>query len=99
LEDLDLSISEKQQETIDALGPEFLGLVDEYFLSESIDENRKVFRLVLSALLNPEFKSYDLPMGFYVLRIKSLVKSGKLISEGNMDYPQYSEVRLSKIEK
>jgi hypothetical protein len=36
----------------------------------------------------------EVPVGFFVRRVKALVESGKLESKGSLDYMRFSEVRL-----
>lgn len=84
----------EQQAVADSLSPDFIQAIDDELISHASRMNRKVARLVLSAMSNPKLRFPGLPDLFYAQRIKVLVSKGLLISEGNLDYTQYSEVRL-----
>ena len=84
----------EQQAVANSLSPEFIQAIDNELLSHASSMNRKVARLVLSAMSNPKLRVPGLPDLFYAQRVKVLVSKGLLISEGNLDYMQYSEVHL-----
>ena len=84
----------EEQAVANSLSPEFIQAIDDELLSHAISRNRKVARLVMSAMSNPNLKVPGLPDLFYAQRVKVLVSKGLLVSEGNLDYMQYSEVRL-----
>ena len=84
----------EQQAVADSLSPEFVQAIDDELLSYAATTNRKVARLVMSAMSNPNLRVSGLPDIFYGQRVKVLVSKGLLIADGNLDYMQYSEVRL-----
>jgi hypothetical protein len=53
-----------------------------------------VARIVGTALTNGPEELAEVPDSFFARRVKALVESGKLESQGNTDYMRYSEVRL-----
>lgn len=87
-------MTQDQQSVANSLSLEFVQAIDDELISYAISRNRKVVRLVMSTMSNPKLRVPGLPDLFYAQRVKVLVSKGLLISEGNLDYMQYSEVRL-----
>ena len=84
----------EERAIVDSLGGEIVNKVDEELMSHARAHNRKVQMLVMLAAAIPEFHELNLPFQFYVERVRHLVNEGRLVAEGNLDYMQYSEVRL-----
>jgi hypothetical protein len=90
----DPPLTSEQRAIVDSLDDEFLKRVDETLLSHAKKRERKVAMIVGLAMSSSEIRISGLPDIFYAQRVKKLVEAGKLVSEGNLDYMRYSEVRL-----
>jgi hypothetical protein len=93
-EPADTCLDDEEQQCAAGLTEEQVRLVDELLLSDCASSWRKVARIVGTALTRPPAELADIPIGFYVQRVKALVAAGRLESEGNLDYMRFSEVRL-----
>lgn len=84
-----------EQATVAAsLSPELIGKIDACLLSFVIEHNRKVARVVGSAMMDKTLRAPGLPDLFYRDRVKVLVEKGLVVADGNLEYMRYSEVRL-----
>ena len=79
-----------------SLSPELIERIDACLLSFVVGYNRKVARVVGSAMMDKTIRVLGLPDLFYRDRVKLLVEKGLIVAEGNLDYMRYSEVRLPK---
>jgi len=77
-----------------SLGEEFIARIDAELLKHARSQPRKVAMLVGLAMSNPSVRVAGLPDVYYAQRVRSLVAKGVLLSEGNLDFMRYSEVRL-----
>ena len=84
----------EQQAVADSLTQEFIQRIDNALLSHARPRERKVAMLVSLTMSDPELRVPGLPDLFYAQRVRALVEKGALIAEGNLDFMQYSEVRL-----
>jgi Protein of unknown function len=69
--------------------------IDAVLLSCTSHEFRKVSRVVGSAMLQLKSRFPEIPDIFYSLRIQHLVSNGLLVSQGNLKFMRYSEIRIS----
>lgn len=84
-----------EQATVAAsLSPELIEKIDACLLSFVIEHNRKVARVVGSAMMDKTLRVPSLPDLFYRDRVKALVEKGLVVADGNLEYMRYSEVRL-----
>lgn len=90
----DPELTKEQLLIIQNLSETELNEIDEMLISGATERNRKVARIVGSAMMNLDGRVEGIPDVFYAQRIKKLVNEGRLIAEGNLDYMRYSEVRL-----
>ena len=79
-----------------SLSEEFIARIDAALLSWATTYNRKVARVVGSAMSDRSIRVPGLPDLYYAQRVRSLVQRGLLVAEGNLDYMRYSEVRLPR---
>ena len=95
LDDPDTLLDQEGQESVSRLTGQDLKLIDETLLAGAGPSWRKVARVVGTTMtqLNKQFPG--VPDGFYAQRVATLVQSGKLHSQGNLDYMRFSEVRLA----
>ncbi len=87
-------MSPEQQAIADSLTQEFIQRIDDALLSHARPRERKVAMLVGLTMSDPELRVPGLPDLFYAQRVRALVEKGALVVEGNLDFMQYSEVRL-----
>ena len=87
-------MSPEQAAIAASLTPEMIARIDAALLSHARDRERKVAMIVGLTMMQSEVRVPGLPDLYYAERVKHLVKTGKLIAEGNLDYMRYSEVRL-----
>ncbi|GAA80478.1 MULTISPECIES: DUF3658 domain-containing protein [Pseudoalteromonas] len=90
---LDPPLTAEQAEVCSKLSPDELDKIDGFLLSNTRSKFRKVARVIGISMQN-ELDSFNLPDLFYAERIKSLVKRGKLDSQGNLGAMRFSEVKL-----
>ena len=68
--------------------------VDKILVGHCTSQYRKV-AMIIDLALRPESAGLDkVPFGYLVQRVQHLVESGRLESQGNLDYARFSEVRL-----
>lgn len=90
----DPPLSPEQARIAAALSAEFVARIDAELLSHARAHNRKVAMLVGMAMANSDLRVSGLPDLFYARRVRELVAKGLLVSEGNLDFMRFSEVRL-----
>jgi len=90
----DPQLSAEEAAIAAALTSDFIARIDAELLSHARPRNRKVAMLVGLAMSNPSLRIQGLPDLYYAQRVRSLVSRGALVSEVNLDYMRYSEVRL-----
>jgi hypothetical protein len=91
----DTDLSDEEQEAVSKLRPSDVELIDRALLSECATSWRKVARVVGTTMISLDAKIQDVPDGYYAQRVASLVASGKLVSQGNLEHMRFSEVRLA----
>jgi hypothetical protein len=77
-----------------SLTAEFIERIDAELLSHARQSPRKVAMIVSMAMRNESIRVPGLSDLYYAQRVRALVEKGALISEGNLDFMRYSEVRL-----
>lgn len=90
----DGEMTPEQAKLAASLSPELIERIDACLLSFVIERNRKVARVVASAMMDKTLSVPSLPDLFYRDRVKLLVEKGLVVADGNLDYMRYSEVRL-----
>ena len=88
--------TEEQQARIDELTSEHIRLIDEAILANASSQYRKVARVAGSAMQANDGLVPKVPDIFYAERVRNLVAEGKLESQGNLLYMEFSEVRLPR---
>lgn len=68
--------------------------IDEALMSNAKKRSRKVAMLVGLAMGQLQDRIQGIPDLYYAQRVRKLVESGRLESEGNLAYMRFSEVRL-----
>ncbi len=90
----DTLLTEEDEELVSMLGAPDLEVIDTALLAECSSSWRKVARVVGTTMRKLQHEFPDLPDSYYALRVTELVASGRLESQGNLDYMRFSEVRL-----
>lgn len=90
----DGEMNAEQAKAAASLSLELVKRIDSHLLSLVVGRNRKVARVVGSAMLDEALRVPGVPDLFYRDRVKLLVQKGLVVAEGNLDYMRYSEVRL-----
>ena len=89
----------EQQSRIDKLTDDHLRLIDEAILANASLQWQKVARVIGSAMDSTVDSVPRVPDSFYAERIRQLVATGQLESEGNLDAMRSCEVRLPDKQK
>ncbi len=91
----DRDLTEEEKALVAKLSDVQLREIDQMILSfVHAKYNRKVARVIGSAMSNLSNRVHGIPDVFYAQRVAHLVKQGILVAEGNLKYMRYSEVRL-----
>lgn len=90
----DTQLEPDEQVVVDRLTPSDTTLIDKALLTDCISTWRKVARIVGRALDQVPETLADVPVAYFAQRVKALVATGKLESQGNLDHIRFSEVRL-----
>ncbi len=86
-------LSPEQEARIKSLSDAELKVMDETLFSHTTNTYRKVARVVTGAMLDLKEEIKGVPDIFYGHRVKGLVESGQLVSQGNLNRMRYSEVK------
>ena len=95
----DGELTDTELELVNRLSESQLEEIDNMLVSEASTLNRKVARIVGFTMMKLPNRVQGIPDVFYAKRVKKLVKEGRLIAEGNLDFMRYSEVRLLETER
>jgi hypothetical protein len=90
----DTLLDPAEHELVSQLTQSDLDAIDEALLHSSASSWRKVHRVVGEAIASLGGRLPGLPLGLFVQRIGSLVRSGRLQAEGNLNFMRLSQVRL-----
>jgi len=90
----DPPLTEEQQARVDQLTAEELQMIDDALIADACSQFRKVARIVGTAMMATEDSIKHIPDLFYAARVRKLVEEGRLVSEGNLEYMRFSEVKL-----
>ena len=90
----DPELTPEQRHLVDALSSTDVEAIDMALLAASSTQWRKVAFVVGAAWLLLESRFPGVPDVYFSERIRALVRSGKLSSQGNMLSMRFSEVRL-----
>ena len=91
----DTLLDSNEQALVSTLTSSDIECIDEALLDACVAQWSKVARVIGSAQskLGNQFKA--LPDGYYAQRAIKLALDGKIVSQGNLNYVRYSEVRLA----
>jgi hypothetical protein len=89
-------LTDEQQERVNRLTTEELTQIDDSLMAVATTQWRKVARLVGTALGANRDSIPNVQDVFYAQRVRKLVEEERLVSEGNLDYMRFSEVKLPK---
>ena len=90
----DPELTPEQQQMVDAFTSEDVEAIDVALLAASSQQWRKVAFVVVNALRSLDSRFPDLPDVYLSQRVRVLVRTGMLSSQGNMLSMRFSEVRL-----
>jgi len=90
----DGDLTDVQAKIAASLSPELMAKIDACLLSHATVHGRKVAMIIGLTMMDNTIRVAGLPDLFYRDRIKTLVTSGLLLAEGNLNCIRYSEVRL-----
>lgn len=90
----DLLIDDEDLLAVSALTEEDIAAIDDAILAEASIHWGKVAMVVIKAMDAYPDKYLDIPDSFYGQRVRQLVLSGKLQSQGNLCRMRFSEVCL-----
>lgn len=94
----DPPLTTEQQERVSKLTVEEIQAIDEALMRNADVQWRKVARVVGSAMGQVQNRIPDVMDLYYAQRLRRLVESGLLESQGNIDFMRFSEVRIFKSE-
>ena len=94
----DQSLTVEQQAKVEALSVVELNAIDNALIENTTHHWRKVARVVMSSMQGLEGRVKGIPDVFYGQRVKALVDSGQLESQGNLNRMRYSEVKRPDLE-
>lgn len=90
----DPPLSPEQEARVTQLTSKEIEAIDETLMSNAKPSWRKVAMLVGLSIGQLRDKIKDIPDLYYSQRVRKLVESGRLESQGNLAYMRFSEVRL-----
>jgi len=90
------ALTEEHMEIVSNITNEELKKIDSELLCLVNERYQKVAKIVLTYMFKNENLITGVPDLFYGQRIKQLAEAGKIQSQGNLDFMQYSEVRALK---
>ena len=90
----DTQLDDEERVKVSQLTESEISLIDDVLLADCATSYRKVARVVATAMTGGADRQSGVPVAFLAQRVKALVESGKLESQGNLDYMRFSEVRL-----
>jgi len=90
----DRPMSAEQEARAQLLRSAQLQRIDEYLLSHTSHQWRKVAYVIGQTMKDIHDRFPGIPDIFYALRIKHLAKSGVIEAAGNLDRMRHSEIRL-----
>lgn len=91
----DTELSTQEQEVVSQLSSVDVQVIDKALLSECASSWRKVARVVSAAMTTLRDRFPSVPDGYYAQRVATLVSSGSLEAQGNLNHMRFSEVRLA----
>ncbi len=89
----DPPLNTEQQDKVEALSAAELNAIDNALFENTTHHWRKVARVVMSSMQALNGRVKGAPDIFYGQRVKALVKSGQLESQGNLNRMRHSEVK------
>ena len=93
----DLPLTEAEAELIRSLPKATVALIDTTVLSQASANWRKVAMVVAQTMMDLEARVGPLPDVYFAQRVRHLVETGQLESQGDLARMRYSEVRLVKM--
>lgn len=89
-------LAQEDEDVVAALSPSDMEVIDGALLAECAGSWRKSARIVMGAMKALEQSMPDIPVALYAQHIASLVRSGRLLSQGNLRHLRFSEIKLSE---
>jgi hypothetical protein len=90
----DPPLTPEEEAKVAQLAERELEAIDEVLMSNAHHRWRKVAMVVGLTMQHLENRVRGIPDLFYAQRVRKLVESGRLESQGNLAYMRFSEVRL-----
>src|SRR5690349_10965289 len=90
----DTPLSQADEDLVRSLSRESIAMIDTALLAEVTANWRKVAMVVARTMEALEGRLTPLPDVYFARRVRYLVESGKLESQGDLSRMRYSEVRL-----
>ena len=87
-------MTDEQQERVNRLTAEEIQNIDDALMAGASTQFRKVARVVGIAMAVGSDNFKLVPDIFYASRVRKLVEEGRLVSEGNLEFMRFSEVKL-----
>jgi len=89
----DGELTPEQVKLVEQLSETEIKEIDTFLLSSTDEKWRKVAMVVATTMLDLPCRISGIPDIFYSQRVQKLVKEGLLVSQGDLSYMRYSEVR------
>ncbi len=90
----DVPMTDEQQERVNGLTAEEIQNIDDSLMAGASTQFRKVARVVGIAMAVDSDSLKLVPDIFYASRVRKLVEEGRLLSQGNLEFMRFSEVKL-----
>ena len=90
----DPTLSPEEEARVAQLTTKEIEVIDETLMSNAKPRWRKIAMLVGLTIGQLQDRIKDIPDIYYAQRVRRLVESGHLESQGNLAYMRFSEVRL-----
>jgi hypothetical protein len=92
----DPPLASAEAKLVAQLSSEQVAAIDRTLLAQATHQWRKVAFVVGSAMSKLPDRIHGIPDIYYAQRVRELVARGALVSQGNLRYMRFSEVRLPK---
>jgi hypothetical protein len=89
----DESLTAEQEALVASLSAAEIEAIDRALLGNTLERWRKVAMVVGKTMMELEGRRAGIPDTFYAQRVRHLVETGSLESQGNLAYMRFSEVR------
>jgi hypothetical protein len=89
----DEPMTAEQEALVASLSAAEIEAIDRALLGNTLERWRKVAMVVGKTMMELEERRAGIPDTFYARRVRHLVETGSLESQGNLAYMRFSEVR------